>query len=325
VSGSLTNSVFFISHPAAKTLLLRIYGPSSSCLVSRPHELHVLHVLSSRYGFGPQVYGTFANGRVEQYFESEALTASEMRDPQVSAWIGMRMAELHCVDLNSVDLKHGEERDGVRWNVRRWLGPALLVAGAILPLTALLLHNTSCYGAPWKNAYSAFGGEAIFATKYLARNAHDMAALFGAGSQAVLFWLGLADLVIERAAPGTLWYWINLGNYTFSERKVITGMPTGIGLNAVIRWADLNGNGTTDLIYADNDSSPKIRTVDIGEIIGCGSMPNILTIISSGIGHATLVGYQPSTRFALDDAAAGRAWPNPMPFPVTVVACNNEL
>src|SRR5207249_8992480 len=53
---------------------------------------------------------------------------------------------------------------------------------------------------------------------------------------------GLADLVIERAAPGELWYWINLGNYTFSTRKVITNMPIAIGLNAVIRWADLNGN-----------------------------------------------------------------------------------
>ena len=124
VSGSLTNAVFFVSHPSAKTLLLRIYGPSSSCLVSRPHELHTLHVLSSRYGIGPRVYGTFRNGRVEQYFEGEALTASEMRDPQVSAWIGMRMAELHCVDLNSVDLDHGGEREGVRQNVRSWLGPA---------------------------------------------------------------------------------------------------------------------------------------------------------------------------------------------------------
>jgi len=116
--------VFFISHPSAKTILLRIYGPSSSSLVSRPHELHTLHVLSSRYGIGPRVYGTFANGRVEQYFESEALTLGEMRDPEVSAWIGMRMAELHCVDLGSVDLEHGQEREGVKRNVRKWLGPA---------------------------------------------------------------------------------------------------------------------------------------------------------------------------------------------------------
>ncbi|KAF8587291.1 kinase-like protein [Ramaria rubella] len=122
VSGSLTNAVFFISHPGAKTLLLRIYGPSSSSLVSRPDELRTLHVLSSKYGIAPRVYGTFVNGRVEQYFESEALTTGEMRDPQVSAWIAMRMAELHCVDLAVV--APGQEQEGVRKNVRGWLGPA---------------------------------------------------------------------------------------------------------------------------------------------------------------------------------------------------------
>ena len=125
VSGSLTNAVFFISHTAAKTVLLRVYGPSSSSLISRPHELHTLHVLSSCYGIGPRVYGTFANGRVEQYFESEALTPREMRDPQVSAWIGMRMAELHCVDLRrATGETDGGELENVRRAVRSWLGPA---------------------------------------------------------------------------------------------------------------------------------------------------------------------------------------------------------
>ena len=125
VSGSLTNAVFFISHAMATTLLLRIYGPSSSSLVSRPHELHTLHVLSSRYGIGPRVYGTFVNGRVEQHFESEALTPRQMRDPQVSAWIGMRMAELHCVDLRAVVYKGQDaEMEGVKKNVHSWLGPA---------------------------------------------------------------------------------------------------------------------------------------------------------------------------------------------------------
>lgn len=125
VSGSLTNAVFFISHAVSKTLLLRIYGPSSSSLISRPHELHTLHILSSRYGIGPRVYGTFVNGRVEQYFECEALTPNQMRDPQVSAWIGMRMAELHCVDLQTVVYEGlDEEMEGVRRNIRNWLGPA---------------------------------------------------------------------------------------------------------------------------------------------------------------------------------------------------------
>ena len=131
---------------------------------------------------------------------------------------------------------------------------------------------------------------------------------------------GLVDLVIERPEPGVLWYWINLGNYTFSNRRLITGMPTGIGLKPAIRWADLNGNGTTDLIYSDSASTPRIRTVDIGEVIGCVPRPNTLTSIANGIGRVTLIGYEFSTKFALQDAAAGQPWPDPMPFPVQVVA-----
>src|SRR4029453_10645439 len=53
--------------------------------------------------------------------------------------------------------------------------------------------------------------------------------------------------------------------------------------------------------------------------------PNVLTAISNGIGRVTLIGYAPSTQFALDDAAAGHAWTNIMPNPVTVVASVTNL
>ena len=134
VSGSLTNAVFFVSNPSiphAPILLLRIYGPSSGSLISRPRELHTLHILSSQYHIGPKVYGTFENGRVEEYFESTALTAEDMRDPIISSWIGARMAELHCVDIEAIDGATSEERgEGVGWeiaarrSIREWLAPA---------------------------------------------------------------------------------------------------------------------------------------------------------------------------------------------------------
>jgi YD repeat-containing protein len=131
---------------------------------------------------------------------------------------------------------------------------------------------------------------------------------------------GLADLVVERAAPGECWYWLNLGNYTFSTRKVITGLPTTLGVNAVTRWADINGNGTTDLIYADSTSLPRLQSVDVVEVLGGGLIPNVMTSISNGIGRITLIGYLPSTAFALADASAGQPWSNALPLAVTVVA-----
>jgi len=133
VSGSLTNAVFFVSCPSvslAPTILLRIYGPSSGSLISRPRELHALHILSSRYHIGPRVYGTFENGRVEEYFDSVTLTASDLRVKQISQWIGARMAELHSVDIEAVEetsYSRGKGKGwemGVKKNVKSWLGPA---------------------------------------------------------------------------------------------------------------------------------------------------------------------------------------------------------
>ena len=134
VSGSLTNAVFFVSCPSVpktRTVLLRVYGPSSGNLISRPHELHTLHVLSSKYHIGPRVYGTFENGRVEEYFDSTALTANDLRDPEISSWIGARMAELHGVDIDAVTYDSqpadGPERGcqlGVHKNVKSWLPSA---------------------------------------------------------------------------------------------------------------------------------------------------------------------------------------------------------
>ncbi|KAJ7462733.1 choline kinase, cytoplasm [Mycena galericulata] len=133
VSGSLTNAVFFVSSSLQepRTVLLRIYGPSSGSLISRPRELHALHILSSQYHIGPRVYGTFENGRVEEYFESKTLTASDLRDPKISRWIGARMAELHSVDIEAVEETSPDNRgEGKGWeisakkNVKSWIRPA---------------------------------------------------------------------------------------------------------------------------------------------------------------------------------------------------------
>ncbi len=83
------------------------------------------------YNLGPRVYGTFENGRVEQYFESTTLTAQDIRDPKVSQWIGARMAEFHSVDIPVVE---GEDwKIGVEKSVRSWL----VLAREVLALSSL--------------------------------------------------------------------------------------------------------------------------------------------------------------------------------------------
>ena len=131
---------------------------------------------------------------------------------------------------------------------------------------------------------------------------------------------GLADLVVERAVPNELWYWLNLGTDAFSSRHIITNMPTQFGSNATVRWADINGNGTTDLIYADSASDDRIIAIDLGELVGGSAHPNLLIGIDNGLGVHTEITYRPSTMFYLKAIEDGDPWSVTLPFPVSVVS-----
>ncbi|KAG8858720.1 hypothetical protein FRB96_004857 [Tulasnella sp. 330] len=157
VAGSLTNAVFFVSAPAVqdppRKYLLRIYGPSSTELISRPKELYTLYKLSSIYRIGPRVYGTFGNGRVEEYFDSVALNADDMRNPDISRWIGRRMSELHCVDIGEVMMPGDGWEDrrtlGVFENVKRWMTTARQVIEALEKRKIPKDH-------PWRDVVQSF-------------------------------------------------------------------------------------------------------------------------------------------------------------------------
>ena len=130
---------------------------------------------------------------------------------------------------------------------------------------------------------------------------------------------GLPDLVIERGAVNTLWYWVNLGNYTLDSRREVTGLPPAVGFNVDTRWADMNGNGSTDLVLVDQFNNPRITTIDIGELIGCVPAPNLLIHIDNGLGRTTDITYNTSADFALEAEANGTPWPDPVPVVVDVV------
>ncbi|KAG8901531.1 hypothetical protein FRC00_006454 [Tulasnella sp. 408] len=156
VSGSLTNAIFFVSAPDVESpprkVLIRIYGPSTSALINRPHELFILYKLSSVYRIGPRVFGTFGNGRVEEYFDSRALTEDELRVPEISRWIGRRMAELHSVDIEEVmpDGDVGKKSYvSVLKNFQSWL---LLARSVLEALEKRVLPKDH----PWYGAVQAF-------------------------------------------------------------------------------------------------------------------------------------------------------------------------
>lgn len=135
---------------------------------------------------------------------------------------------------------------------------------------------------------------------------------------------GLADLVLEQAEPSTLWYWENLGNYTFASKRLITGLPAAVG-TLKFRWADMNGNGTTDFVVADSGSTPHIQVIDIGQLLGYAPRAYLLTETRNGMGQVTHFEYTSSTDFMLADGTGKDGnysynWPYPMPFPVEVLS-----
>ena len=130
---------------------------------------------------------------------------------------------------------------------------------------------------------------------------------------------GLADLVIERATDSQLWYWINLGTDTFSSVHYLTNMPYIYNQDTATRWADMNGNGTIDLIYGDSSAYNKLRIIDIGQLVGGSTQPNLLNSIDNGLDAKTYISYKSSTDFFIECNQTDQPWSSVLPFPVHVV------
>ncbi|KAJ2808731.1 hypothetical protein H4R20_000676 [Coemansia guatemalensis] len=79
-----------------KKYLLRVYGMGVDEFLSREKELYWLSQLTA-LGFGPQLYGIFGNGRLEEFLESTTLGKDDIRDPSTSKHIARRMSELHSL------------------------------------------------------------------------------------------------------------------------------------------------------------------------------------------------------------------------------------
>ena len=127
LSGALTNAVYVVSppkdldlvqpgtdsqpkphhHRPPPKLLLRVYGPQVEHLIDRENELGILRRLA-RKKIGPRLLGTFTNGRFEEFFNAQTLTAADLRVEETSKQIAKRMRELH----DGMELLEREREEG---------------------------------------------------------------------------------------------------------------------------------------------------------------------------------------------------------------------
>lgn len=182
---------------------------------------------------------------------------------------------------------------------------------------------------------------------------------------------GLSDLV--RVRCGEVSYWPNLGRGQFGPKITLDGAlrfdrPDQFEPRRV-RFADIDGSGTSDLVYCGNDGarayfnlagnalSPPLRIrslpplddlsrLEVVDLLGHGTAclvwssaaparaerpvvyvdllpegkPHLLATVANNLGGERRITYAPSTRFYLDDQAAGRPWLTRLPFPVHLVA-----
>jgi RHS repeat-associated protein len=127
---------------------------------------------------------------------------------------------------------------------------------------------------------------------------------------------GAAD--VAYVANGQITVWINQGGASLGSPVTVRGTPPVAGADSV-RLADLLGNGTAGILWTYDEGTVRGSNFKFLDLTG-GIKPYLLTRMDNHHGAVTSVEYAASTRFLLDDLAAGRPWATTLPFPVQVVA-----
>lgn len=127
---------------------------------------------------------------------------------------------------------------------------------------------------------------------------------------------GLTDIV--RVGVNVVEAWIHQANGSFSAMpRMVSGVPERT-TNTTVRFVDMNGNGSTDILWVDVTGAPtnSWRYLDVLS----GAAQNQLTRIDNGLGLVTQIRYRASAAYAADDARAGRPWSTRLPNGMMVVS-----
>jgi RHS repeat-associated protein len=125
---------------------------------------------------------------------------------------------------------------------------------------------------------------------------------------------GTTDLIYLHP-DGVRLYFNQSGNGWSDAVELPVSPPIDEAVSVVA--IDLLGNGTACLVWSSpllGDAGRQMRYVDL-----MGAKPHLLVRTANNLGAETRISYAPSTRFYLEDRAAGRPWIRRLPFPVHVV------
>ncbi|MFA5186493.1 MAG: toxin TcdB middle/N-terminal domain-containing protein [Patescibacteria group bacterium] len=126
---------------------------------------------------------------------------------------------------------------------------------------------------------------------------------------------GLADVIY--LGVGHVAFWLNLGDGTLGDQVTISGTPSVDPISTSIQLADMNGNGTTDIVWVDVSGGPDGAWQYL-DLIG-DTRAGLLNRIDNGIGKVVSIEYESSTSQMVRAAQVGEPWQGALPFPVSVV------
>ncbi len=125
---------------------------------------------------------------------------------------------------------------------------------------------------------------------------------------------GTADLVY-LGSQATIWF--NQSGSSWTTGSQLPEWPP-VDPDVQVSVFDLLGTGTACLVWTSplpGDTSSPLRYIDLTG----GTKPYLLTSAVNNLGAQRTLSYAPSTKFYLQDRAAGTPWLTKLPFPVHVV------
>jgi RHS repeat-associated protein len=124
---------------------------------------------------------------------------------------------------------------------------------------------------------------------------------------------GWSDLLLIES--GHVRLWLNHGGSFFEPEQLVEGTPS-VDSHTTIRFADLNGNGSTDILWIRDNvpATEQIVFLDLSPV-----KANLLRVIDNGLGKRITLKYATSTELAIEDADKGSPWHDFTPAPIHVV------
>ncbi|XP_038896149.1 probable choline kinase 1 isoform X2 [Benincasa hispida] len=122
LTGAMTNEVYQMKWSSKtgaqpRKVLVRMYGEGVEIFFNRDDEIRTFECLS-KHGYGPRLLGQFSDGRIEEFIHARTLSASDLREPKISARIASKLREFHNLDMPG-------PKTVVLWDrIRNWLSEA---------------------------------------------------------------------------------------------------------------------------------------------------------------------------------------------------------